>query len=132
MGLRADMALWEGTFKNLEDVYTSDRIAAEALKAGADPIKFQMILNASQDPKPISGALRSSIAVGSLKTSGMRKSIDIGVHSSSAAFYAAWVEFGHGGPRPAPPHAYVLPAYDERRDEAEEAIANVLRNAQLK
>jgi HK97 gp10 family phage protein len=36
--------------------------------------------------------------------------------------HAALVEFGHGGPNPAPPHSYVRRAYDETKNEVENAM----------
>lgn len=43
--------------------------------------------------------------------------------------YPAYVEFGHGGPGPAPAHPYIRPAYDVRQDEAYEIIRDGLRDA---
>ena len=101
-----------------------------ALKAGAVPIEQQMLHNASTDPKIITDALHSSIHTGSVKkrrSSG--KMITIGVHhSEKGAYYANPVEFGHGGPAPAPAHPFVRPAFDTRADEAYEEMKRVLRD----
>ena len=80
-----------------------------ALKAGAVPIEEQMLHNASTDPKIITDT--------------------IGVHhSENGAYYANPVEFGHGGPAPAPAHPFVRPAFDTRADEAFSEIKRVLRD----
>ena len=84
--------------------------AKNILLAAAEPIHQQMKANASSDPKIITGALHRSIEIGSVKKrkySG--KSVTIGVHhSAEGAYYANPVEFGHGGPAPAPAHAKYL------------------------
>ena len=79
---------------------------SRALKAGAVPIEEQMLHNASTDPKIITDALHSSIHTGKVKQKrGGGKQITIGVHhSENGAYYANPVEFGHGGPAPAPAH----------------------------
>lgn len=102
-----------------------------ALEAGAVPIEEQMKHNASTDPKIISGDLHSSIHTGSVKLGRRgRKKIDIGVHRkdwNNDDYYPAYVEFGHGGPAPAPAHPYIRPAFDTRREDAYEEIKRVLR-----
>lgn len=41
--------------------------------------------------------------------------------------HAHLVEFGHGGPHPAPPHPFVRPAWDETRNTVRENIKNGLK-----
>ena len=89
------------------------------LEAAAVPIYQQMKANASSDPKIITGALYRSIKVGRAKKRKTGRSITIGVHhSEEGAFYANAVEWGHGGPAPAPAHPFVRPAYDTKADES--------------
>lgn len=101
-----------------------------ALKAGAQPIEEQMLHNASTDPAIISGDLHSSICIGTVK-GGMRgKRITIGVHhKEKGAYYANPVEFGHGGPAPAPAHPFVRPAFDTRSGEAYDRMKGVFGDA---
>ena len=101
-----------------------------ALEAGAKPIESQMLHNASTDPKIITGDLHGSIRTGSVKKkAGGGKHITIGVHhKDKGAFYANPVEFGHGGPAPAPAHPFVRPAFDTKSDEAYEEMKRVLRD----
>jgi len=101
-----------------------------ALKAGAVPIEQQMLHNASTDPKQITGDLHDSIKTGNVrKKSDGGKKITIGVHyKERGAYYANPVEFGHGGPAPAPAHPFVRPAFDTKSDEAYEEIKRVLRD----
>lgn len=103
---------------------------ARALQAGAVPIEEQMLHNASSDPKIITGALHGSIKTGSVKKKARGgKRITIGVHPSEmGAYYANPVEFGHGGPAPAPAHPFVRPAFDTRSDDAYNEIKRVLRD----
>ena len=104
----------------------------KALKAGAVPIEEQMKMNASSDPKIITGDLYSSIHTHGVKQKrgGSGKQITIGVkHSEKGAFYANPLEWGHGGPAPAPPHPFVRPAFDVRYPDACEEMKRVLRDA---
>ena len=101
-----------------------------ALQAGAKPIEEQMLRNASSNPKIITDALHSSIHTGSVKKRRMGgKAITVGVHrKEKGAFYATPVEYGHGGPAPAPAHPFVRPAFDTKAEEAYDAIKQVLRD----
>ena len=116
----------------------ADAVASDGGKAGAileeasQPILDQMKLNASSDPKRISGRLYG--ALNRKLTRSKRAKVTIGVHRTDAAAsevadYAYAVEFGHGGPAPAPAHPYVRPAYDARADEAYETIRQRLSEA---
>ena len=87
--------------------------------------------NASSDPKIITGVLNRSIQTGKVrKRRYSGRSITIGVHrKEEGAYYAPPVEYGHGGPAPAPAHPFIRPAYDTRSDEAYEIIRDGLRDA---
>ena len=104
---------------------TSDEGAPAAkciLQAAAVPVHQQMQANASSDPKIISGDLHDALKIGKVKkrrAGGQR--ITIGVHRKdwdNEDYYPAYVEYGHGGPAPAPMHPYIRPAYDARQDDA--------------
>ena len=100
-----------------------------ALKAGAAPIEQQMLHNASTDPKIITGELFGSIRTGNVKGGKRGKRITIGVHhKDNAAYFSNPLEFGHGGPAPAPAHPFVRSAFDVKSDEAYEEIKRVLRD----
>jgi len=100
-----------------------------ALKAGAAPIEQQMLHNASTDPKIITGELYGSIRTGNVKGGKRGKRITIGVHhKDNAAYFSNPLEFGHGGPAPAPTHPFVRPAFDVKSDEAYEEIKRILRD----
>lgn len=101
----------------------------KALREGAKPIEQQMLANASSDPKIITGDLHDSIHTGTVKKRrDGGKRITIGVHyKERGAYYANPVEFGHGGPGPAPAHPFVRPAFDTRVDESYEIMKTVLQ-----
>lgn len=113
---------------NDEGAPTAKRI----LQAAAVPIHEQMKANASHDPKIIEGKLHGAIHVGKVKR--RRKGgqhITIGVHRKDwddEDYYPAYVEYGHGGPGPAPSHPYIRPAYDTRQDDAYGIIRDELLN----
>ena len=102
---------------------TTNRI----LEAAAQPVLEQMIQNASTDPKPRSGNLRSALRI---KKGSKRRGawVTVGVHRADGAAYGVPVEFGHGGPHPAPPHPFVRPAFDAKADETYELIKQQLRD----
>ena len=107
--------------------------AKKILTAAAQPIHHQMKANTTKDPKIISSNLHDALAVGPVKkqkTGGQR--VTIGVHRKDwdeEDYYPAFVEYGHGGPAPAPAHPYIRPAYGVRQDEAYEIIREGLRDA---
>ena len=96
--------------------------ARRILQAAAVPIDQQMKANASSDPKIITSKLHGAISTGRVKKhkrTGLH--ITIGVHRKDwddEDYYPAYVEYGHGGPGPAPAHPYVRPAFDTRQEEA--------------
>ena len=102
--------------------------AKRILQAAAVPIDAQMKANASHDPKIITDKLHGAISTGKVKkrkTTGLH--ITIGVHRKDwddEEYYPSFVEYGHGGPGPAPAHPYVRPAFDTRQDEAYSIIRN--------
>ena len=103
------------------------------LKEAAVPVEAQMKANASSDPKIITGKLHGAIHTGDVSARGSGgKRITIGVHRKDwddEDYYPAFVEYGHGGPHPAPPHPYIRPAYDATEDEAYEIIRKGLKDA---
>ena len=92
------------------------------LQAAAVPVESQMKQNATTNPRIRSGNLHGAISTGKVKKhKGTGLHITIGVHRkdwSQDDYYPAYVEYGHGGPGPAPAHPYVRPAFDVRQDEA--------------
>lgn len=105
------------------------KVTNDALKAGAEPIHEQMLINASghnNGPKKRTGTLYESIEVFAPKN----QKIHVGVAmKKTRAFYAIPVEFGHGGPRPAPPHPFVRTAFDMQADNAFNIIREELSDA---
>lgn len=132
MGFRLDMAMFEGIEKDLNKIYMNEAIHAEALKAGARVVQDEMLGQAAAGglhPNVRTSKLLRSVRVGPLRRKKGEMSVTIGVHSGAPAFYAAWVEFGHGGPRPAKPHPYVVSSFDAACERAYAEIHRVLENA---
>ena len=127
-GLMTDIA---GMARRMDTDGAGAPVAKRILEAAAQPIHHQMKANASKDPKIITGVLNRSIRIGPVrKRRRSGKRITIGVHrKEEGAFYAPPVEYGHGGPAPAPAHPFIRPAYDTRADEAYEIIREGLRDA---
>ena len=86
------------------------------LQTAAQPVLTRMLHNASTDPKRRSGTLYNSIRIGRVvkKRSGGYR-VTVGVHrADGGAKYASPVEFGHGGPHPAPPPSLYPPRLRRR------------------
>ena len=107
--------------------------AAHILEDAAKPIHDQMVVNAGTEIHARTGDLRRALKIGNVKSSRKRgKYITIGVHRKDwnhEDYYPAYVEYGHGGPAPAPPHPYIRPAYDVQSDKSYEIIRSGLRDA---
>lgn len=95
--------------------------AGAILAEAAKPLLEDMQQQTVEDPKMISHDLHNSIKAYKKTKGPYKTAITIGVHRRDwhkEDYYPAYVEFGHGGPRPAGPHPYVRPAYDKHADEA--------------
>ncbi len=102
---------------DLERMIPSDTNVDAALAEGAEVIAKEM-----RQLAPVkSGKLKSAIKVGKARNGRNGRQVTVGVHRrdfSGDEYYPAYVEYGHGGPRPAPPHPFVRPAFDLKKDEA--------------
>ena len=122
----------QNDLQNMAAEFENGQAVGKALKAGAVPIEVQMRSNASHDPKIITNKLHGNISTGNVKKSRKRGSrITIGVHRKDwddEEYYPAYVEYGHGGPSPAPAHPFVRPAFDTKAPEAYDEMKRVLRD----
>ena len=107
----------EVLLSDLEKMIPSDTNVDAALAEGAEVIAREM-----RQLAPVkSGKLKSAIKVGKARNGRNGRTITVGIHRrdfSGDDYYPAYVEYGHGGPRPAPPHPYIRPAFDLKKDEA--------------
>ena len=107
-----------------------EKVADVALKEAGEPIAEEAKQTSAFVDR--SGKLRKSIGESGVKyeyrQSGSikgRKYILVG----SADRVAHLVEYGHGGPQPAPAHPFLEPAFNHHKDEAEAIIKARLREA---
>lgn len=134
----------EGFDDLLDDIRSmADRLGQEspyvsdALKSAAAPIYDQMKTNASTDPRIRTGRLHGAIRIGPVKNrkkySGKSVSIGVSYSGSKMAPHAHLVEFGHAGPYssspPTPPHPFVRPAFDSKKEAAYAILRERLKNA---
>ena len=102
---------------DLERMIPSDTNVDAALAEGAEVIAKEM-----RQLAPVkSGKLKSAIKVGKARNGRNGRQVTVGIHRrdfSDDDYYPAYVEYGHGGPRPAPPHPFIRPAFDLKKDEA--------------
>ena len=122
MAAKFDISGTDIFLRDLERMIPSDTNVDDALTAGAEPIKEEMVRIA---PVGATGNLQKAIKVGGVRTSKNGRTITVGVHrrdidlsDKGGEYYPAFVEYGHGGPHPAPPHPYIRPAFDLKKDEA--------------
>ena len=93
------------------------------VKKGAQAVLDQAKLNA-----PVrSGSLKNDLKI-KMKKKGTRFKARIGVQKGDKAYYATFVEYGHGGPHPAGPHPFLAPAFDAKKEEAFGIIKDALKN----
>lgn len=106
-----------------------------ALNAGAKPILEEMQHQAQIDPKVRSRDLlkslrKSRVTYGRTRSSKKTRRIQIGAfegRKAGMAPHAHLVEYGHGGPASAPPHPFIRPSFDKKKDEAVEIMKDILR-----
>ena len=107
----------EVLLSDLERMIPSDTNVDAALAEGAEVIAREM-----RQLAPVkSGKLKSAIKVGKARNGRNGRQVTVGIHRrdfSGDEYYPAYVEYGHGGPRPAPPHPFIRPAFDLKKDEA--------------
>ena len=125
-----DFAALQQDFDRMAQVAEPAQIQS-TLEEAAQPILEQMKQNASSNPSPRTGKLRAALGTGNAGKKGSAR-ISIGVHRkdwSGDEYYPAYVEFGHGGPRPAPPQPFVRPAIDARGDDASPVLIDKVAQA---
>lgn len=124
MGFTLDGA--SALLRDIERMMPSDNDVDDYLRSGGDVIAQEM-----RDKAPVgeTGNLKAAIKVGSPRNRRTGRSITVGIHrrdidltAKDGAYYPAFVEYGHGGPHPAPPHPFIRPAYDLKKDDAWTAI----------
>lgn len=105
-----------------------DQVQGKALKAGAEPI----VRAAKEKVNVRTGKLQNAIRSGRRKKIRDGSRIEIGTFKGEAP-HAHLVEFGHGGPHPAPPHPFLRPGYEAGKQEAyqimKEELASWVRGA---
>ncbi len=116
----------------------SRAVATRALRAGAQIILDDMKRRASTDPRRRTGDLMEALDVSGVSVHGKKKYITVGAHrkdwekrahkpeDGENVYYPAYVEYGHGGPGPAPAHPYMRIAFDSEKQKAYEAMRRVL------
>lgn len=81
-------------------------------------------------PKGPTGNLKKSLLAGTLKRREHESAGPAIVsYNAKVAPHAKLVEYGHGGPHPAPPHPFFRPGWDANKRQIEENIKTDLLNA---
>lgn len=95
------------------------KVVFKALREGAKPIKKQMVSKVNR----LSGELAKSFQIRRRKRTGNLFILRI----RSKARHAHLVEYGHGGPHPAPAYPFFRPAFETKADEAQGNIQTEMR-----
>jgi HK97 gp10 family phage protein len=95
------------------------------IKAGAEVVLEQAKKNCPVSPG--GGTLKKALKI-IMKKKGNWTKARIGVQKGSDAYYATFVEYGHGGPHPAGPHPFLSPAFDLKKEEAYGVIRDALKS----
>lgn len=107
-----------------------EKIENDALREAAQPIvdeaKASTAFHDYGSNDREAGKLRDSISESGIKTERAGRKY---ILAGTGVRYAHLVEYGHGGPHPAPAHPFLEPAYNHHKDEAAEIIAARLREA---
>ncbi len=98
----------------------ADLLLAQA-KLVRDRIREKAPLGPPTDQKP--GSLKAAAYALVLAETTTRTVVAYAGIRPRKAPHGFLVEFGHGGPHPAPPHPFVRPAWDEMRDTVRRNIA---------
>jgi len=116
----------EVLLSTIESMIPSDTDVDEYLKKGAEIICEEMKTRA---PVGKTGRLKAAIKVGEARNTKRGRTITVGIHrrdidltDKNGAYYPAFVEYGHGGVKPADPHPFIQPSFDLKKDEAWDAI----------
>lgn len=132
---------WAIEALNLQESLNAFKHAEEAF--GATPLKEclmpiaermrdyakQRVSSATSVTKAARIHLRDLIFAAPGKTG--HPSVIVGVDRKKAP-HASLVEFGHGGPHPAPPHPFLRPAYDAIRRAAVASVGQEIDNRIIK
>lgn len=129
VGMGADVSGTDIILSDLEKMVPTDTEVDEALQAGAEVVAESMKKFAPEK----SGAMKKAIKPGNVRWGSKGRTITVGVHRrdiklKNNEYYPAYVNYGHGGPRPAPPHPFIQPGYDTASDKAYTAIKQTVIN----
>jgi len=99
------------------------------LLKGARTVKERIIQKAESQQKSVKhSARKAAYAKAYPETTSSPAHAFAGIRPGKMP-QAHLVEFGHGGPHPAPPHPFVRPAWDECREKVEQDIQSGLKKA---
>jgi len=101
-------------------------IMGKALEDGAEIIRAEAEANAPYDGSSMGHHLKDNIKLSDVKRRGSSTEIQVGIDYKKVK-HGHLVEFGHGGPKPAPAHPFMRPAFDTKKGEALHAIRETLR-----
>ena len=104
------------TIEGLDDLKADLERAATALQAGGSMGELKSVMQRAAEPirsqaqANAKGSIAAGVTTMSPSAGGGTVSVKIG---NKEPYYAAFVEYGHGGPHgPAQPHPYLRPAFD--------------------
>lgn len=124
ISLKTDASDMREILSRIEGVANVPQRATRALTAGAS-----VVLRYAKGIVPVrSGDLKKNLGVGRRKKTRDSYAVEVGNFHANEPYapHAHLVEYGHGGPHPAPPHPYLEPAAEMAEAEAIDAIMEEL------
>ena len=100
---------------------TIEGVLPRAVAAGAKIIRAEVEARAPVDDGDLKRSIGDRPVSGGLNQASHQTHVSI--------FYARYVEYGHGGPHPAPAHPFFRPACDHKAAEAAERVIAVILEA---
>ena len=104
------------------------KIVRPSLRAAARPMLATAKATCPEDEGKLKKALklhamksRRRDQFGIVVDTGTREKL--GIPADETSYYPMSVEFGHGGPHPAPAHPFLRPAFDTNKERAKRIIA---------
>ena len=108
----------DGVLTLLDKVAQAPEAAVKALQAGADVLEPKL-----KEAAPVRTGEHIRDRLETRVKKGATPSVQVGVWGEPVAYY---VEYGHGGPHPAPPHPYMDPTVQSAEDEVMDAVMHAL------
>lgn len=117
INMNVDAASLNDVVRRLDKLDVLPQYAQQAMQKGAE-----IVLEAAKARAPVrTGQLQKALKVGRRAKTLNSYAVEVGAFHGDAP-HAHLVEYGHGGPKPAPAHPFLEPAAESVSDEVADLI----------